>query len=86
MEKNYISCKKNTTNENFSVRRTKQIKLILVSSCATCGKQKLRFFKNQEANRLLRKLGIRTPLSNIPLIGCILFKTPVLRLFNKTSC
>ena len=47
--------------------------LMLVSNCAICGKKKLRLIKNQEASRLLNKLGIRTPLSNIPWIGDILF-------------
>ena len=59
------SCKKNTANKNFSAR-TKQNRLMLVSNCAICGKKKLRLIKNQEASRLLNKLGIRTPLSNIP--------------------
>ena len=45
---------------------------MLVSNCAVCGKKKSRFIKNQEATRLLIKLGIRTALSNIPLIGDIL--------------
>lgn len=31
------------------------------------------FMKNQEASRLFNNLGIRTPLSKIPLAGDILF-------------
>ena len=41
---------------------------MLVSSCGSCNKKKSRLIKNQEASGLLSKLGIRTPLSNIPLI------------------
>ena len=35
--------------------------------------KKSRFIKEQEANGLLSELGIRTPLSKIPLMGDILF-------------
>ena len=41
-----VTCKKNTANENSSVRRTKRIKLMLVSNCAVCVKKKSRFIKN----------------------------------------
>ena len=44
----YLNCKKNTANKNLSVRRTKQIRLILLSNCAVFGKKKSRLIKNQE--------------------------------------
>ena len=44
----------------------------MLSNCTVCGKKKSRFIKKQEASGLLSKLGIKTPLSNIPLIGDIL--------------
>ena len=68
-----VSCNKNTMNKNCSVRGTKQNRLMLASNCAICGKKKSRFIKNQEASRLFSKLGIRTPVSNTPLIRYILF-------------
>ena len=71
MEMYCVSSKKNTVNKN--VKRAKQNGLILVSNCAICGKKKSRFIKNQEAKGLLSKLGIRTLLNNIPLVGYILF-------------
>ena len=38
--KNYcVSCKKNTANENSSVRKTKQNRLVLLSNCIVCGKK-----------------------------------------------
>ena len=46
---------------------------MLSSNCTICGKKKSRFIKNQEASKLLSKLGIRTPLNNVSLIGDILF-------------
>ena len=58
---------------NSSVRRTKENRLMLVSNCAIYGKKKSRFIENQQASGVLSKLGIRTPLRNIPLIGDILF-------------
>ena len=45
---------------------------MILSKCATCGSKKLRFIKNQEAKGLLRSLGVRTPLSKVPLLGNIL--------------
>ena len=41
------------------------------SNCTVCGEKKSRFIKNQEGIGLLNKLGTRTPLSNITLIGDI---------------
>ena len=35
-----------------------------------CGSKKFTFFKNQEAKGLL---GIKTPLSKVPILGGILF-------------
>ena len=45
---------------------------MLLSKCAKCGGKKSRFVKNQEAKGLLSNLGIRTPLSKVPLLGDIL--------------
>ena len=47
VKKYCLSCNKNTANKNSCVRRTKQ-NLILVKNCATWGKIKLSFIKNQE--------------------------------------
>ena len=52
METYCVGCRKNTANENASVRRTKQNRLMLLSNCAVWGKKKSRFIKNQEAIRL----------------------------------
>ena len=46
---------------------------MLLSKCAVCGSKISRVIKEQEANRLLSSLGLRTPLSKIPLLGDILF-------------
>ena len=46
---------------------------MILSKCAICGGNKSRFAKNQEAKGLLSKLGIRTSLSKVPILGDILF-------------
>ena len=46
---------------------------MILSKCAICSSKKSRFIKNQEAKGLLSNLGIRTPLSKVPLLGDILF-------------
>ena len=46
---------------------------MILSKCAKWGSKKSRFIKNQEANGLLSNLGIRTPLSEVPILGYILF-------------
>ena len=45
---------------------------MILSKYVTRGSKKLRFIKNQEAKGLLSNLGIRTSLSNVPLLGDIL--------------
>ena len=50
MEIYCLSCKKNTANENSSVRKTRQDRLMLLSHCAICGKKKPTFIRNQELN------------------------------------
>ena len=56
--------------ETYCVR---QNRLILVSNCTIYNRKKSRFTKSQEVSGLLGKLGIRTLLSNIPLIGDTFF-------------
>ena len=46
--------------------RTKNSRLIMQSKCPTCGIKKSR--KEHEAKVLLSNLGIKTPLSKIPLL------------------
>ena len=46
---------------------------MILSTCAKCGTKKSKFIKEQEAKGLLSNLGLRTPLSKIPVLGDILF-------------
>ena len=44
---------------------------MMLSKCAICSNKKSRFIKEQEARGLLSNLGIRTPLSKIPLLNVL---------------
>ena len=48
METHRVSCNKNTANENSSARKTNPNRLMLLTTCAACGKKKSTFVKNQE--------------------------------------
>ena len=50
---------------------------MVLSKCAICGSKKSRFIKNQEAKGLLSNLGIRIPLSKVPILGDILFRNHI---------
>ena len=41
------------------------------SECSVCGIKKSRFLKEEEAKDLLSNLGIKTPLSKIPLLNVL---------------
>ena len=68
-----LKCKKYTKNINPQVSSTSNGKLMILSKCAICGSKKSKFINKQEAKGLLSKLGIKTPLSKIPVLGDILF-------------
>ena len=46
---------------------------MFLSTFSACNSKKSSFIKEQEASRLLIRLGIRTPLSKVPLSGGIFF-------------
>ena len=46
---------------------------MLLSKCVLSNSKKLKFIKEQEARGLYSNLGIRAPLSQIPLLRPILF-------------
>ena len=73
MELYCLKCKKHTKNINPQVSSTSTGKMMTLSKCAICTCKKSRFIKNQEAKGLLSKLGIKTPLSKVPILGDILF-------------
>ena len=62
-----LKCKKNTESVNPRVSPTSNGRTMILSKCATFGSKKSKFIKIQEAKGLLSSLGIRTPLTKIPL-------------------
>ena len=73
MKSHCLKCRKDTENINPKFSKTSNGRTMLLSKCAICGSKKSRFIRNQEAKGLLNNLGIRTPLSKVPLLGGILF-------------
>ena len=68
-----LKCRKDTENINPRVSKAINSRTMLLSKCAICDSKKSRFIKNQEAKGLLSNLGIKTPLSKVPILGDILF-------------
>ena len=65
-----IKCKKDTENIDPKIVRTKNNRLVMQSKCSVCGIKKSRFIKEQQAKGL-SNLGIKTPLSKIPLLNVL---------------
>ena len=66
-----MKCRKNTENVNSKIFQTKNNRLIMQSKCPVCEIKKSRFVNKQEAKGLLSNLGIKTPLSKIPLLNIL---------------
>ena len=73
MESYCLKCKKHTKNINPQVSSTSNGKFMILSKCVTCGSRKSKFINKQEPKGLLTNLGIKAPLSKIPVLGDILF-------------
>ena len=68
-----LKCEKDTESVDSKMLKTKNGKTMLSSKSVVCVSKKSRFIKKQEAKRLLSRLGLKTPLNKIPLLGDILF-------------
>ena len=66
-----LACRKYTKNNNPKIVRNKQKRLMIQSNCANCDSKKSRFIKEQEAMGILSNLGIKTPLSKVPLLNIL---------------
>ena len=66
-----VNCKKDTENIDPKIFKTKNNRLIMQSKCSVCKNKKSRFVKEQDAKGLLSNLGIKTPLSKIPLLNVL---------------
>ena len=66
-----VKCRKNTENIDSKMVRTKNNRLVMQSKYSVCGIKKSRFVKEQEAKGLLSNVGVKTPLSKIPLLNVL---------------
>ena len=66
-----LVCKKYTKNNNSKIVRNRQNRLMIQSNCATCNSKKSSFIKEQQAMGILSNLGIKTPLSKVPLLNIL---------------
>ena len=73
MESYCLKCKKHTKNIDPQVSSTSNGKFMILSKCAICGSKKSKSINKQVASGLLSKLGIKTPLSKISILGDALF-------------
>ena len=71
MKTYFLKCKTNTDNIDLKMFKTKNNKLIMQSKCSVCKNKISRFVKEQDAKGLLSNLGIKTPLSKIPLLNVL---------------
>ena len=68
-----LKCRKDTDKINLRVSKTSNSRTMALSKCAICNSKKSRFIKNQEGKGLLSNLGVKKPLSKVPILGDILF-------------
>ena len=66
-----LVCKDYTKNNNPKIVRNRQNRLMMQSNCANFGSKKSRFIKEQQAMGILSNLGIKTPLSKVPLLNIL---------------
>ena len=71
MKTNYVKCRKDIENIDQTMFKTKYDRLIMQSKRRLCGIKKSRFVKEQEEKGSLNNLGIKTPLSKIPLLNIL---------------
>ena len=71
MKTYFVKCRKDSENIDPKTIRTKNNRLVMQSKYSVFGIKKSRFVKEQEAKVLLSNLGIKTPLSKIPLLNIL---------------
>ena len=66
-----LVCRDYTKSINPKIIRNRKNRHIIQSNCAICGSKKSRFIKKQKALGILSSLGIKTPLSQVPLLNIL---------------
>ena len=67
-----VKCNKDTENIDPKMVWTKNNRLVMQLKCSVCRIKKSRFVKGQKTKGLLSNLGIKTPLSKIPLLNALI--------------
>ena len=67
----FLVCRDHTKSINPKIVRNRQNRYIIQSNCALYGSKKSRFIKEQKALGILSNLGIKTPLSQVPLLNIL---------------
>ena len=68
-----LACRKYTKRINLKIVRNRRNKSMIQSSCAVCGNKESTFIKEHQAMGLLSNLGIKTPLSKVPLLNILFY-------------
>ena len=66
-----LSYRKYTKNTNARIVKSKNERSMIQSNCTICGSKKSIFIKEQQVKGLLSNLGIKTPLSKVPLLNIL---------------
>ena len=66
-----LSYRKYTKNTNPRIVKSKNERSMIQSNCTICGSKKYRFIKEQQVKGLLSNLGIKSPLSKVPLLNIL---------------
>ena len=66
-----LAYRKYTKSINPKIVRNKHNRSMIQSNCAACDSKKSRFIKEHQAMGLLSNLGIRSPLSQVPLLDVL---------------
>ena len=66
-----LKCKKNTKNIDAKMMKAKNGRFVLSSKSVARGSKKSKFMKEEEVEGLFSNLGIRKPLSKIPLLNVL---------------
>ena len=66
-----VNCRKNTENLDSKIFKIKNDRLLMQSKWTDCGIKKSIFVKEEEAKGLFSNLGIKKPLSKIPLLNVL---------------
>ena len=69
-----LKCKKTTECGDPVTAKTSDGKIMMLSRCHICGSKKSKFIKKQDRSGIISSLGLKTPLSMIPLLGNIFFE------------